>query len=170
MSSELQERLESTTIAQWQARQIERAAIIMAGFVESTAEDKLRWRPAVDENSKTRSVLEQVAECAFANKRFLKILTGEGVPAPPADWDVFASKEEAIEQLKSSAAELAKVVAGLDCAALARDYITHRGPMPGALVIQFPLRNMTYHMGQINMIQLLYGDADFHIGPEFTSL
>jgi len=167
---ELQQKLESTTLGQWQARLIEKSATILATFVESTPEDRLRWRPSIDDQSKTRSVLEQVGECIYANVRFRHVLLGEAVPAAPAEWDTFASAEEAVMQLKNSAKELADVVAGLDSAGLAKEYMTHRGPMPGALAMQFPVRNMTYHMGQINMIQLLYGDAEFHITEEFVTL
>jgi uncharacterized damage-inducible protein DinB len=170
MGTELQQRLESTTLGQWQARQIVKAAAIMAFFVESTHEDKLRWKPAIDENSKTRSVLELVGECIYANRRAQHVFLGEPALPPPTEFDVFESAQDAVTQLKDSAADLADVVAKLNSEVLAREYTTHRGPMPGALVMQFPVRNMTYHMGQINMIQLLYGDAVFHTDGEFTSL
>ncbi len=170
MSAELQARLETTTIAQWQARQIEKAASILAKFVESTHEDKLTWRPATGEHSVTRSVLEQVAECVFVHHRFQCILRDEPLPTPPESFDRFRSAPEAIKELKDSAKALAELVRTMDTAALARDYNSHRGPMPGAMIIQFPIRNMTYHMGQINMIQLLYGDAEFHIDAEFITL
>ena len=170
MSIELQKHLEDTSLAAWQARLIVKSAMIMATFVESTREDKLRWKPAIDESSKTRSVLEQVGECIYANVRFRHVLLGETFPAPPAEWDTFSSVEDATTQLKDSANQLADVVSAMDCAGLAKEYATHLGPMPGALAMQFPVRNMTYHMGQINMIQLLYGDTAFHIDEEFTTL
>jgi len=170
MSTELQLQLESTTLGQWQARQIEKAAKILAVFVESTSEDKLRWKPAIDENSKARSVLEQVGECIYANHRARHVFLGEPPLLPPAEFDDFESAQDAVTQLKDSAKYLAEIVAKLGPEELAKEYTTHQGPMPGALVMQFPVRNMTYHMGQINMIQLLYGDAAFHIDEEFTSL
>jgi hypothetical protein len=42
--------------------------------------------------------------------------------------------------------------------------------MPGAVVMQFLARNMDYHMGQIVLIQLLYGDTAFRINDEFSPL
>jgi hypothetical protein len=170
MSAELKEKLDSTTLAQFQARQIVKASLFMAKFVESTREDKLRWRPSTEESSCTRSVLEQVGECIFANIRFRHFLQGETAPAPPADWDSFTSAADAVSQLRDSADRLAVVIAAMDNESLSKNYTTHRGPMPGALAIQFPLRNMTYHIGQINMIQLLYGDKEFHIDEEFVTL
>ena len=170
MSQELQTQLESTTLGEWQARLIQKSALMFATFIRSTREDKLRWQPSIDNESKTRSVLEQVGECIYANVRFWHILSGQTPPVPPSEWDTFESADDAANQLVTSANQLASLVRGMDSADLAREYPTHRGPMPGALAMQFPVRNMTYHMGQVNMIQLLYGDTEFHIDEEFTTL
>ena len=35
--------------------------------------------------------------------------------------------------------------------------------MLGKNVILMPMRNMGYHIGQLNLIQMLYGDAEFHV-------
>ena len=170
MSAELKAKIETTSIAGWQARLIEKSAAILSGFVESTREDRLKWQPSIGETSSCRSVLEQIGECIFVNKRFQSILRGQGLPEAPETWDNFVDAADAVQQLKESASELARLVEVMDSDALASDYMTHRGPMPGLLLIQFPVRNMTYHMGQINMIQLLYGDTEFHITQEFTTL
>lgn len=160
----------SMTIAEYQARIIEKCAHFMGLFVMSTPEDRLRWRPAIDEKSKTRSILDQVGECIFANQRFVHYLRSETPPPAPEEWDTFANADEAVAILKESATKLAAIVRTMSSEDLARTYNTHRGPMLGALMIQFPVRNMTYHMGQINFIQLLYGDAEFHIDQEFVTL
>ncbi len=158
------------TLGQWQARLIVKSANIMAFFLETSPIDKVRWRPAVDEKSKTNSMMEQVAKCTYANVRFRHVFLGEEALPRPATWENNLSVEEAAAELKESAKLLAEVVEKLDAAGLAKEYMTHRGPMSGALAMQFPVRNMTYHMGQINMIQLLYGDTEFHINEEFLTL
>jgi len=158
------------TLAAWQARQIEKAARILGHFVESTKEDRLRWRPATEDASKTRSALEQLGECVFANTRFRCFLRGETPPPAPESFDGFGSVREARQALESSADALAAEIRKLESGDMMREVQTHRGAMPVALAIQFPLRNMIYHMGQINMIQLLYGDAEFHIDEEFVTL
>ncbi|AIE83954.1 hypothetical protein OP10G_0586 [Fimbriimonas ginsengisoli Gsoil 348] len=158
------------TLGEWQARLIEKSAIIMSHFVETTREDRLRWRPSTEEASQTRSVMEQLGECIFANQRFLAIFRGDEPATPPASFDSFGEVPEATALLKSSAAALAAEVRKLKGDDLMKTVQTHRGPMPAALAMQFPVRNMTYHMGQMNMIQLLYGDTAFHITEEFTTL
>jgi uncharacterized damage-inducible protein DinB len=158
------------TLGQWQARQIEKSAHILAHFVESTQEDRLRWRPTAEDTSKTRSVMEQVGECIFVNQRFLAFFRGQESPPMPENHDRYPTVREATEALKAGAAELAQEVRKLEGDELMRTIKTHRGPMPAALAMQFPVRNMAYHMGQINMIQPLYGDTEFHIDEEFLSL
>ena len=37
--------------------------------------------------------------------------------------------------------------------------------MAGENVIVMCLRNMAYHAGQTNFIQILYGDTEFHVPP-----
>ena len=154
------------SLAEWQARQIEKAAKILSHFVENTRPDLRDWRPATEEASKTRSVMEQLNECIYANHRVLCYLRGE----VPVAQTTYESLPEANEALHAGAKELADEVRKIQSSGLGREVETHRGTMPVALAIQFPLRNMVYHMGQINMIQLLYGDATFHIDQEFTTL
>jgi len=157
------------TVGAWQARQIEKAARILVDFVEATKEDRLRWRPSTEEASKTRSVLEQVGACVFANVRFRCYLLGETAPAADA-FEAFSSVKEAKEALESTADALAVEIRKLGSDDMMREVQTHRGPMPVALAIQIPLRDMVYHMGQINMIQLLYGDMEFHSNEKFWTL
>lgn len=159
------------TLVEWQARQIQKAAGFICHFVESTREDRLRWCPATEAESKCRSVMDVAGECVYANRRTLGYL--QGMPpaeARPSNFDTFATVSDLTKALVESADALAEVIRKLDAEGLAREVQTHRGPMPVALAIQFPLRNMNYHMGQINMIQMLYGDTVFHITPEFTTL
>jgi uncharacterized damage-inducible protein DinB len=158
------------TIGQWQARQIQRSARILSHFVLSTREDRLRWCPATEDDSKTRSVMDLVGECVEANRRILAYIRGDQIGPRPASFDIYPTVGEAVEALHASADDLAAEIAKLGPDDLMREVQTHRGPMPAALAMQFPMRNMTYHMGQINMIQLLYGDTEFHINESFMTL
>ena len=157
------------TIAQWQARQIVKSAKIMGDFVRSTSPDKLDWRPQVDSSSQTQSVLEMVGECIYANQRAVAILSRLPLPPRPDSFGGFESTEQAIDLLNSSASGLSEIVTTLTNDDLAATYPTHRGNLSGAMVCLLVVRNMTYHIGQINMIQLLYGDTEFHITPDFLT-
>lgn len=158
------------TLGQWQARQIQKAARIYAHFVRSTHHERLRWCPSTEEVSKCRSVLDMVGECIDANRRFVWIFKSDMASPRPESFDTSAPVDDALAALISSADELAEIIAKLSNEDLMKDVVTHRGPLPAAMAMQFPVRNMTYHMGQINMIQLLYGDTDFHINEEFITL
>jgi len=48
---------------------------------------------------------------------------------------------------------------------LSRVFEHPRGQMSGENVIIMCLRNMAYHAGQANFIQILYGDTEFHVPP-----
>lgn len=153
-----------TTIFEFQGRKIERMAASLAHFVATTPADKLNWCPATDANSQTRSVLAQVAECVQVNRYTAALLRGE-----TSDFAfllaTFPDGEEAQRHLIASGQEFAQSVRGLDEGALAHLYPHWRGLLSGEVLIEAPYRNMAYHAGQINMIQLLAGDKEFHLPP-----
>jgi hypothetical protein len=151
------------TIQEFQARKIERNAYVLAHFVATTPEDKLDWCPATGTESCARSVLSQIGECIGVNRRFTAVLQGK--EPPPRIEEYHATSAQAQMELMESAKELADVVRTLPDSALSNEYPGPRGPMPGEVVIDLPNRNMNYHGGQVNLIQLLLGDAEFHVPP-----
>jgi len=160
-----------TTLFQFQARKIERMAASLAHFVATTAPARLNWSPATDEHSSTRSVLSQVAECVGVNEYSAALLRGETpAPFPPqngAAMPVLSGSDDAQKRLLDSGQTLAAAVRALDEDALTRIYHHWRGPLPGEIIIEMGYRNMAYHAGQINLIQLLNGDAEFHVPPSW---
>jgi len=152
------------TIYEWQATAIEGAAGALAHWIGTTRPDRLDWCPKAEEESNTRSALDMVKECVGINRMLAGLLKGS---PPPADsghhgnTPDFASGADAQEQLIASAKELADVVRSLDPDALGRTYQTPFGALPGAFLIQLPAMNMTYHGGQVNYMQRLYGDTVF---------
>jgi len=153
-----------TTIFEFQARRIERMAASLAHFMTTTAPDKLEWSPATDTNSQTRSVMAMVGECVQVNRYVAALLRGE-TPEWAASSITFTDSEDAKQQLVASGQELAAAVLALDEDALTRLYPHWRGPLPGESLLEAPYRNMAYHAGQVNMIQLLSGDTEFHLPP-----
>lgn len=153
------------SLCEWQAYLIDRAAMTMAHFVATTESERLDWKPTVGGQVYTRSVLDMVGECIGVNNRFAALLEGkqaeEGAPIELKDAG------EAQRMLIESAQALASVVRKLTSDAVERVFETKMGPLPGAILMELPMANMHYHSGQINMIQLLYGDETFHVPPRF---
>jgi hypothetical protein len=165
MSDAVAERTALPTIFEWQAGQIEHAAKNVAYWVKTTPEDRLAWQPKAEgEDSKTRSIYDQIHECAQVNRRFATLLSG-GENGPWQPEHGYKSSVDAEEDLKASAAELAGAIRKLDAEALSREYTTGMGPMKGSVIMTIGLNNMYYHGGQINQVQLLLGDEEFRF-PE----
>lgn len=155
------------TVMEWQARNIEAVAHVLAHWVETTRPDRLDWCPKTEDASDTRSVLAQIQECVQANRSMAALLKGQapGSPEPAA----ITSAAEARQQLQASARELAGAVRGLSEADLDRPFETRYGPMPGSRIILLPMQNMIYHGGQINLMQRLYGDLEFRIPADMLA-
>ncbi len=155
------------TVPKYMAHQTERMADSLAHFIATTPEDRLDWHPWIEGGGSTRSILEQVGECVVVNRLIASLLRGGAVApqdpkAPPIQ---FANGLDAQEQLVASARELAAAIDTMTDADLARTYAHPRGQMIGENVIMMCLRNMAYHAGQANFIQILFGDAEFHVPP-----
>lgn len=149
----------------YMAEQIERMGLALAHFAASTAPKRLTWQPSVEGSAPTRSILEQIAECVGVNNSFAALLRGEGPPTGAMAIPEFTRVHEAQIQLIASTTVLADAVRGLEDDALTRTFQTRRGQTTGKNLMIAAYRNMAYHTGQINLIQLLAGDADFHAPP-----
>ena len=160
-----------SSVQEFQAGNIERMGQILAYALETTRDDKRDWKPEAEGAAGVRSALDQIAECITVNRMLAGVFRSETPPPPPPGGGpmqaprTFATVEEAQAQLRDSAKELADAVRGLSDTDLQREFPSRRGPMPGIRLIEIPYRNMAYHWGQINLIQLLYGDTEFHIPP-----
>lgn len=136
----------------------------LAHFVRTTAPDKLNWRIQVSDSLTTRSVLDQVAECIAVNRTFASILRN----APQEhEQPSLADAEQAITLLLQSADELANAIEVLPDSNLNKEYERRGIRIPAHRFILMGYRNMAYHAGQINFIQTLYGDPEFHVPPNW---
>jgi hypothetical protein len=152
------------TVPEYMADATERAAAFLTHFVESTPPEKRDWTPPLAGAVELRPMLDMVGECILANRMFASVLQGAPPPsASPIEAPrPFESWEDGKLQLAESAKALADVIRGLTDADLEKTIVTRRGPLPCAQVIEMATRNMHYHTGQVNLFQLLYGDAVFH--------
>lgn len=153
------------TVQAYMGDRIENAGKLLAHFVQTTAPDRRDWVPQVDGAAPLRTVLDQASECVHVN-RMLAALLRDGTPPDRHPGEAprpFATDDEACAALIDSARELGDAVRALDDAGLAREYPIMGRQMVCYDLIELPYRNMQYHGGQINLVQLLYGDAVFHI-------
>lgn len=156
-------------VPEYMAAQTERMIDSLAHFLNSTQPEKQNWQPRVEGSAPTRSALEQIAECVLVNRVIAGTLRGE-TPPPPATQGqtiTFETAEEAEQQLRASGAELAAAIRSMTEEDLERTYQHPRGQFLGANVIMMSFRNMAYHAGQINLIQMLAGDPEFHVPPKW---
>jgi hypothetical protein len=156
-------------VPEFMALQTERMTDSLVHFVATTAEDKLQWQPQTEGSAPTRCVLEQIGECVVVNRMIAAALRGETLPAGGSGRPslVLANGSEAQEQLRASGAELAAAIRTMTETDLERVFQHPRGQFVGANFIMMPLRNMAYHAGQINLIQMLAGDPEFHVPPQW---
>ncbi len=154
---------------EYMAEQVEKMGPILAHYVATTAPDKLDWQPSVEGSAPTRSVLEQIGECIAVNRFMAATLRGEDVKPPAGGWQVpaFADSQDAQQQLIASATELADAIRNMNDDDLNRAFQMRRGPTIGKNLMMMAYRNMAYHGGQINLIQLLTGDEEFHMPPQW---
>lgn len=146
----------------------ERAAVYMVDSVRRMPDDKRTWSPALDGNT-GRSAMRMMGECIVLNENWTETLAkgnAEHVPPPSEYWDrekMYETQplDEVASALHESTAKLAAAIRALPDDALNAPM---RSPwMPDAPQMQFAAfayENIVYHIGQINYIQLLYGDAD----------
>lgn len=152
------------TVLEWQARQIEMAGNTLAHFVSTTDPTKLDWKPKAEgEESKSRSIFEYVGECVSVNNMTAAMLRGEE-PPPRVPVEV-SDCETACALLKESAKNFAEAVKACDDSIFEKKFQLPFGEWPGSMLLSVPMMNMQYHAGQVNYVQNLYGDDEFHIPP-----
>lgn len=149
------------TMFEWQAEATENAANTLAYWIEKTREDKVNWKPEIEGSTNTRCALELGSECAAVNSMMASLIRGETIES--REPTIYTSTKECTDALRSSAKELGDAIRSMKPADLEKTYQLPFGPMPGAMVLQIALGNLQYHGGQVNLIQLLYGDAKFYV-------
>ena len=145
------------------AEMIRSIAESLCQFVESTDTAKLSWKPELSGSAPTRSILELVGECASVNNAFTALLYGAEKNTTRVTEIIPSSVEEVRVQLIESASKLAMAALSLSDDALERKYAHWRGPASGRSLLIGAYRNMAYHAGQVNLVQVLAGDAEFHL-------
>jgi hypothetical protein len=128
-------------------------------------DDKQGWRP-LDQG---RSAVHQIAECAVINAWGARVFSELAMPT--LDTDLYQnecasldSAEKALAALRSSTDSLAAAIESVpdDALGIQVHFPWDKNPCSIADAMLMAYWNMTYHIGQINYIQTLYGDKQMH--------
>jgi hypothetical protein len=149
---------------------IENAARSLSQSARSMPEEKLTWEPL----EKGRSALSQLQECGGTPRMIPLLLRGEG-DRIPADfftklkaerdaWKTIADCEAAFQANIGPALEAIRNYPDDRLSALLPVPWTFQKMQAASDLILDMYWNMSYHLGQINYIQTLYGDKRMHSG------
>jgi len=140
----------------------------LAKTSRAVPEDKLQWR-ALDNG---RTVLDLLGEAAQAAGLGAEVARSRGeskiTPEMFQNWKTERAnwtREIALEKLESCTRELLAAMEELSDEDLDRDITMqmHKSmTFPLALWLMLPYRSFVSRMAQINYIQTLYGDFEFH--------
>lgn len=135
--------------------------------VRATAEDKLEWK-ALDEG---RTVLGMAQECAQSALWFAIMLEKRtGTPFPMDDYPKMQAERAAwslddCERIMQENTErLAAATRATPDEDLEQVLTLPWGDIKASLadIMAYHYWNVTYHLGQVNFIQTLYGDKEMH--------
>ena len=129
-------------------------------------EDKREWSPG----GAARSTLSQMQEIALAVNWLIPFAKGETVGrhdrvAMQRAAAELATIEACVEAARQNVSDWCNVIADFPDERLDEEVTLPFGSgmtMSLADVLGLPAWNMTYHLGQINLIQLLLGDKEMH--------
>jgi|YelNatPaOPRAMG01_1025707.scaffolds.fasta_scaffold05406_10 hypothetical protein len=142
------------------------AANTLIRTLKAMPQEKIEWKP----QEHGRCALEQIVECGRTNMLVAQILNEHGMP-PLDPEDIrqahmrYDSLPKAIAALKDGTQSLLDAIESFSDRYL-NDEVTM--PFGGGTTKKYyeimfmPYWNMTYHLGQINYIQTLYGDKEMH--------
>jgi hypothetical protein len=152
--------------SQFIAERIRKAGTALHDACAKMPEDRLAWHPTTEGNS-GRDALDQALECAYLNEWAARAYRTQEIP--PIDWDDYKkqcdarrNKAAVLQWLKSSTQALADAIAAFPASKLGdaiRDPIHDNKPTTWAdFAVDLFYWNTVYHEGQVNYIQVLYGD------------
>jgi hypothetical protein len=125
----------------------------------------MNWKPAAKGSG--RSMLEQADECAKLNHMVAALLRGSEPKAP--EGPLITDAAQASKAVMDSANDLAAALEGMQDSQLEKMIPLPFGTYPARFAAGISNANMVYHWGQANYIEILDGDTEFRIPPEFIS-
>jgi hypothetical protein len=142
------------------------AAEALVRTIQAMPADKVTWKPL----DNGRSALDQLQECAGISYYAAQVLQTRELP--PFDREAFDKMKEEHDTVEKAATLLQngieKLTAAIDAFPPEHLDDTLTLPFAGGITKSFAelmlmsYWNMSYHQGQVNFIQTLYGDRDMH--------
>lgn len=121
-------------------------------------EDKRNWSPG----GKATSVYGILAHCTSFPKWMFATIEAGGMAGGDGEPNTVGSMEEAEAEMKAALGEFAAYVEGLPAEKWDQKIVFPWEETTVGGVLGYFEWNNTYHMGQVNYIQLLLGDEEMH--------
>ena len=147
-----------------------RAKERMAHALATTPDDRINWSPSPT----ARTPIQEVAHGAGAISGILGMLNGKPFPySSVAEFDTalraaegeFTTREQVLSLLEQNSADYLAWLDALTPERLASTVQSPFGPTPSmAVAITFPTYHLQNHIAQMDYIQTIYGDHDWHMG------
>ncbi len=139
-------------------------------MVSATPQDRLNWSPSPT----SRSVIQIVGHAAMSIRNLTETFEGRtfAIPTPVAAEAHFREEDKTFTSLEQVLALLdqhsSTFIAFLDSLTPERlgTMVTMPfafGEMPMSIVIDFPAQHTIWHEAQIEYLQTIYGDHDWHM-------
>lgn len=135
----------------------------------TTPDDRINWSPSPT----ARTPIQQVAHCADAIPGIQGMLVGKPFPYASIDeFDTamraaekeFTTRDQVLSLLEDNSAQYLKWLDALTPEQLASVIQPPFGPpVPMAVGITFAAYHLSYHVAQMDYIQTIYGDHDWHM-------
>jgi hypothetical protein len=156
----------SVNLSQFLASKINNCGNALRDAVAKMPDDRIAWHP-VTEFGQGRDALDQALECAYLNEWIAEAYRTQTMI--PIDWDDYKAKTDAkrnkadcLAWLTSSTEALSSAIADFPADRLgdATTDPVHDGKATtwADFAIDLFYWNTVYHEGQVNYIQVLYGD------------
>ena len=146
-----------------------RAKERLARALATTPDERIHWSPSPT----ARTPLQQVAHCAMSIAGIHGMLVGKPFPyAGIAEFDTalraaereFTTREQVLGLLEQTSAEYLTWLEALTPEQFASTVHTPFGQtVPMAVGLGFPAYHTLGHIAQVDYIQTIYGDQDWHI-------
>lgn len=153
------------------AADFRQARAILERSLETTPDDRIAWSPAPT----ARTPLELVAHAADSVRHLHNTFRGIKFGPPTSaegdrsfrEWEAgFTTREAALDVLETNSGAYLEWLEALPPEELATlvEFPYSIGSLPIGLGITFVPRHTLWHAAQIDYIQTIYGDRDWHTG------